>query len=160
MRSRLLSLMAILALCGLSASCGGNDRTGNMGEGDGAEETNTLERTASEKIEFSRLNLETFRAAVQIAAARDEQGRLPAHPDSLVAWRFLREIPLLAISGSRRVIVGPLPKRPGSKSGDWYYDPRTGEVRVGIEGPSGSGVPITLFIEETTTNVSPWDDWQ
>jgi prepilin-type N-terminal cleavage/methylation domain-containing protein len=115
--------------------------------------------TPEAKIAATQQNLESLRSAVLLYAAKypppDGTGP-PAYLDSLVTRGFLRRIPELKISGSTTVQTGTIPANPSSATGDWYYDPTTGEVRAGINALGGA-VPIDNFLTNYTGNANPWE---
>lgn len=118
--------------------------------------------TPEAKIAATQQNLESLRSAVLLYAAKypppDGTGP-PAYLDSLVTRGFIRKLPECKISGSSLVVTGPIPSQPADALGKWYYNPSTGEVRVGIMGVGGAAVPITGFTGFTnyTGPQNPWE---
>ncbi len=109
--------------------------------------------TPEAKIASTQANLETIRSAVLLYAAKYQT--LPASVDTL-APEFLRKVPVLKISGSSSVTVGTMPSDPGGTTGDWYYDPASGEVKVGVNAVGGSSPKMDDFITSYTGTVNPW----
>ncbi len=110
--------------------------------------------TPEAKIASTQANLETIRSAVLLHAAKYQF--LPSNIDTL-APEFLRKVPVLKISGSTTVTVGTMPGSPGGSTGDWYYDPATGEVKVGINAVGGSAPKMDDFIGSYTGTADPWE---
>jgi|GEM_PF-3422929 len=114
-----------------------------------------------ERIYWTKVRLETIRYAVRTYARRfDPEGRFPQDFISLTKTkpRLLKPMLHNLISGSAKVVIGPIPEEPASPTGDWYYDPETGEVRLGITGPDGP-IPVTWWLTELNTEIDPWHDW-
>ena len=109
--------------------------------------------TPEAKIASTQANLETIRSAVLLYAAKYQT--LPATVDTL-APEFLRKVPVLKISGSTTVIVGTMPGSPAA-GGNWYYDPASGEVKVGINSISDSAPKMDDFIGSYTGTADPWE---
>jgi prepilin-type N-terminal cleavage/methylation domain-containing protein len=109
--------------------------------------------TPEAKIAATQQNLESMRSAVLLYAAKYPSPGPPPALDSLVTRNFLRKIPTLKISGSTNVVTGTLPGSP-SANGDWYYDPSTGEVRVGI-----TNAQMSTHLTNYSGPADPWNDW-
>lgn len=109
--------------------------------------------TPEAKIASTQANLETIRSAVLLHAAKYQF--LPSTIDTL-APEFLRKVPVLKISGSSAVTVGTIPPAPGGTTGDWYYDPVTGEVKVGINAVGESSPNMVDFIGSYSGTANPW----
>jgi prepilin-type N-terminal cleavage/methylation domain-containing protein len=109
--------------------------------------------TPEAKIASTQANLETIRSAVLLHAAKYQT--LPATVDTL-APEFLRKVPVLKISGSTTVIVGTMPSSPAA-GGNWYYDPVSGEVKVGINAVGGSAPKMDDFIGSYSGTANPWE---
>lgn len=109
--------------------------------------------TPEAKIASTQANLETIRSAVLLHAAKHQV--LPATIITLVP-EFLRKVPVLKISESSAVIVGDMPSSPGGTTGDWYYDPTTGEVKVGINVAGGDTPEMNDFISSYSGTANPW----
>ena len=111
--------------------------------------------TPEAKITASQANLDAVRSAVLLYAAKYQ-----ALPDSIGAIipDFLRKVPVLKISGRNNVVNGTMPGSPAA-GGNWYYDPGTGEVRVGITGPGGADPNIDFFIKNYSGSANPWLEW-
>ncbi len=109
--------------------------------------------TPEAKIAATQANLETMRSAVLLYAAKYQ-----VLPDSIGALtpEFLRKVPTLKISGSSTEVFGPMPGTPGA-GGNWYYDPDTGEVKVGINAVGGSPPKMDDFISGYTGTANPWE---
>ncbi len=144
MRRCLLFTLAV-SMLSLSAGCG------VFLKGSSPE---SLKREDINKIVAAQENLQILRRAILSFAA--EHKKVPESLEALVEAGFLERIPIVTISGSRRVISGPIPENPTSKTGDWYFDPSTGELRIGITGATGP-VPITSFLKHHSTSVVPWN---
>ena len=114
--------------------------------------------TPEAKIAATQQNLESLRSAVLLYAAKYPPPTgtgPPAYLDSLVTRGFIRKIPELKISGSSTVVTGNMPSTPAA-GGNWYYDPNTGEVRVGITGVGGTDPNIDAFISYSGP-ANPWE---
>lgn len=109
--------------------------------------------TPEAKIASTQANLETIRSAVLLHAAKYQF--LPSNIDTL-APEFLRKVPVLKISGSTSVTVGTIPGSPGGTTGDWYYDPVSGEVKVGINAVGENSPNMVDFISSYTGTANPW----
>lgn len=109
--------------------------------------------TPEAKIASTQANLETIRSAVLLHAAKYQF--LPSNIDTL-APEFLRKVPVLKISGSTSVTVGTIPPSPGGTTGDWYYDPVSGEVKVGINAVGENSPNMVDFISSYTGTANPW----
>lgn len=136
----------------------GSYRDRSLQTGWAEQDTTTVQLSPAQKVAYTKQALGALRLALRVYARGDSQGRFPPDLNSLIDQRIMKKIPPVHISGSRHVVVGPMPGRPISKTGDWYYDPEKGLLRVGIEGPDGERVPITLFLQ-TPSGVDPWGDW-
>ncbi len=110
--------------------------------------------TPEAKIAASQANLDAARSAVLLYAAKYQ-----ALPDTFgaVIPEFLRKVPVLKISNSTTVVSGTIPGSPAA-GGNWYYDPGSGEVRVGITGIGGTDPNIDFFINYSGS-VNPWLEW-
>ena len=109
--------------------------------------------TPEAKIASTQANLETIRSAVLLYAAKYQT--LPASVATL-APEFLRKVPVLKISGSITVTVGAMPSAP-TGGGNWYYDPASGEVKVGINAVTDSAPKMDDFITSYTGTADPWE---
>ncbi|MFC1627645.1 hypothetical protein ACFL3H_00855 [Gemmatimonadota bacterium] len=139
-RYKTILILLIVSIAGCAGSLKGKDP----------------QRDAIQKIVDTQRELQRLRSGILIFAAREQT--VPEDIETLVENRILKKIPVVAISGSNRVVLGPLPENPTTDTGDWFYNPDTGEIRVGLTGPQGS-VPVSSFLPTYTGTVDPWNDW-
>jgi prepilin-type N-terminal cleavage/methylation domain-containing protein len=107
--------------------------------------------TPEAKIAATQQHLETLRSAVLLYTSKNYNPVFPPHPDSLITKGFIpRRMPEIKISGSSAVTISSPMATSSSNSGQWLYDPITGDVRVDIN-------DITTFISNYSGTVNPFE---
>ena len=106
--------------------------------------------TPEAKIAATQQHLESLRSAVLLYTAKNYTPVFPPSLDSLVTKGFIRKMPEVKISG-KTTFTNTIPGSPAN-TGNWVYDPGTGEVRVDLDNAG-----VKTFITTYTGTANPWE---